>query len=81
MSHLISIGNSKGVRIPKPFIEQAGLQGTELTFTVTDNGLLISPIKKVRSGWAEACKKIHETKEDKALLNFSNSFDDKGWEW
>ena len=81
MSHLINIGNSKGVRIPKPFIEQAGLEGVEITFKITGEGLLLIPEKKPREGWLAACKKIHEAKEDKSLLNFPNDFDSEDWEW
>ena len=81
MTHLISIGNSKGIRIPKPLIEQAGLKDVELILTVTDNGLLVSPIKKTRVGWADACKKIHESREDTPLLDCHNTFDSWDWEW
>ena len=54
MAHLIRIGNSQGVRIPKPIVEQADLEGKDLAFSVVDEGLLIRPERKVREGWAEA---------------------------
>ncbi len=55
MPNLISIGNSKGITIPKVFIEQAHLENQELRFQVVKEGLLISPIKKtVREGWKES---------------------------
>ncbi len=50
---LRNIGHSRGVIIPKALIEQAGLEGHELTFVPMDNGLLIKPVKKARAGWAE----------------------------
>ena len=30
MAHLVKIGNSQGIRIPKPLVEQAQLEGKEL---------------------------------------------------
>ncbi len=51
MAKIIQIGNSQGIRIPKPIIALADLQDQELDFVVMDNGLLITPDKKVRVGW------------------------------
>jgi len=53
MAHLVKIGNSQGIRIPKPFIEQAHLEGKELELQVVDGGLFIAPMLKPREGWAE----------------------------
>jgi antitoxin MazE len=51
MAQLIRIGNSQGIRIPKPLIEQAQLEGKELTLQLVDGGLLISPDHNARVGW------------------------------
>ena len=51
MAKIIQIGNSQGIRIPKPIIELANLVDKELEFVVMDSGLLITPEKKVRVGW------------------------------
>ena len=51
MAKIIQIGNSQGVRIPKPLISLANLEGKELEYVVMDSGLLITPEKKVRVGW------------------------------
>jgi antitoxin MazE len=51
MAHLIRIGNSQGIRIPKPLIEQAQLEGKELTLQLVEGGLLISPDNNARAGW------------------------------
>jgi len=37
---LTRIGNSQGIRIPKPLIAQAHLANVELDFEVLENGLL-----------------------------------------
>ena len=53
MARLVKIGNSQGIRIPKPLVEQAQLEGKELKLQLVNNGLLISPEKQVRAGWEE----------------------------
>ena len=51
MAKIIQIGNSQGIRIPKPIIALAEIEDKELEFVVMDSGLLITPQKKVRVGW------------------------------
>jgi len=51
MAKIIKIGNSQGVRIPKPIIALANLEDIELDFVVLDSGLLITHDKKARIGW------------------------------
>jgi len=51
MAKIIKIGNSQGIRIPKPIIALADLENMELDFVVLDSGLLITPDKKARVGW------------------------------
>jgi len=51
MAKIIKIGNSQGIRIPKPLISLANLENQELEFVVLNNGLLITQEKKARVGW------------------------------
>ena len=51
MAQIIKIGNSQGVRIPKPIVSIANLENKELDFIVLNEGLLITPEKKSRAGW------------------------------
>lgn len=54
MPQLIRIGNSQGLRIPRPLIEQGMLEGKELSIEAFEGGdLLIRPLSKGRSGWVE----------------------------
>ena len=50
---IVKIGNSQGIRIPKPLILQAGLKG-EVELEVEDDRLVISRKGKPRMKWAEA---------------------------
>ncbi len=54
MAHLIKIGNSQGIRIPKPLIQQARLEGKELDIQVVNQGILVTPSKKPRENWKRA---------------------------
>lgn len=54
MAHLIKIGNSQGVRIPKSVIELAHLEGKTLKLKIVKEGLLVSPCLERRAGWKEA---------------------------
>lgn len=78
---LIRIGNSRGVRIPKPFLEQAGLEN-EVLLRVDDDGIVIEPIDKPRAGWSEAARKLHERQEDGLLDEVTPThFDETEWVW
>ena len=51
MAKIVKIGNSQGIRIPKPLISLANLENQELDFVVMDSGLLITSKKNSRVGW------------------------------
>jgi len=78
---IIRIGNSKGIRLPKPVIEQVGL-ADEVNLEVRDGELVISPSERLRDGWAAAARDLAERGED-TLLDpvVSTDFDDQEWQW
>jgi len=84
MVYLVKIGNSQGIRIPKPLVEQARLEGKELKLQLVNGGLLISPQSGVRAGWQEAIERsiaAHGSElQDKEWLNLPLSSDDE-LEW
>jgi antitoxin MazE len=81
MAHLINIGNSKGIRIPKALIEQSQLEGAELELKVTTSGLLIHPIqRKAREGWKEQFNKAGNAATSPVDFT-SNTFDTEDWKW
>ena len=83
MAHLIPIGNSLGVRLPKLFIQQAGLAGVPLELRVTSEGLLIAPVRPVRADWADAAQKIARHHDDVLILGDGDTtcVDDEEWDW
>ena len=78
---LIRIGNSRGIRIPKPLIQQASL-GADIEIKVHNNSIIISSARRPRSGWADAARQAAVRGED-ALLDpvTPTRFDDEDWEW
>lgn len=78
--NIISIGNSKGIRIPKSILEQCSFN-KEAEIVVKDNVLVIKPVKKPRRGWDRAFKMMHEKKEDKLLISDNIDTETIRWEW
>ncbi len=62
---LVAIGNSRGVRLPKAMIEQAGLgDGAELELEVVDGAIVVRRRRHPRQGWAEAARLLAERGEE-----------------
>jgi antitoxin MazE len=78
---LIRIGNSRGLRIPKPLIEQVGL-GDTVELQVENNRIVIFSQRRPREGWAEAFS-VTDSNAQAILLDHlgENSFDRKDWKW
>ncbi len=80
-TRLIQIGNSRGVRIPKPLLEQLGLED-EVELRADEDALVIVPVRKARANWANAAKLLHERREDGMIDEPTPTrFDEVEWEW
>lgn len=81
-AEIIRIGNSHGVRIPKPVLEQCGLSG-QVEMNVKNNQLIIAASNSIRYGWDKAFQKIANDGEDVMLMNDTGSteFDNEEWQW
>ena len=78
----IKIGDSKGLRIPKPILEQTGIID-DVEIEVEKNQIVIRPVKNPREGWDAAFKKMGEKGDDKPVVDdgISNSWDENEWQW
>ena len=80
---IVRIGNSRGIRIPKPLLEQCQLRDT-VEIEVRDGGLLIRGVAEPRSGWDDAFRRMHAQGDD-ALVGEGDSpatrWDLTEWEW
>jgi antitoxin MazE len=80
-TRLVRIGNSRGVRLPKPLIEQAGL-GDDVDIRVRDGSIVISRLDKLREGWAEAASALALRGEDRLIdAPTPTRFDEEEREW
>lgn len=78
---IVRIGNSRGIRLPKPFIEEAQL-GEEVELRVVKSGLLIEPATPPRAGWAEEAARLRDRGEDRLLDEpLPTDFDQTEWVW
>ena len=80
-ARLIRIGNSRGVRLPKPLIEQAGLD-EEVELVVREGEIVIARPTAARHGWAEGAIALVARGDDELLDEpTSTGFDRREWEW
>jgi antitoxin MazE len=81
-TRLIRTGASRGVRIPKAFIEQCNL-GDTVELSIEGNRLIVSPVKENRQGWSEAMEEMAQLEDDQLLIDdgISHCWDESEWQW
>jgi antitoxin MazE len=80
-THVIRIGNSRGVRIPKLWLEQLDL-GDEVEMAVRANQLVIRSARRPRKGWEEQFRAMHERGDDRLIEGFpASAWDEAEWQW
>ncbi len=80
-SKVIKIGNSRGVRIPRPLLEQAGLT-EDIEMTVEGDRLVIKSINHPRQGWSERFAEMAEHGDDHLLDEMiPTRWDEEEWVW
>jgi antitoxin MazE len=78
---LVRIGNSRGVRLPKALIQEAGLT-EEVELHMRDGAIEIRPAGHARAGWAESARVLHDKGEDVLAGTESRTrFDSTEWTW
>ena len=82
-ARVIKIGNSQGLRIPKPILEQTGIMD-DVEIEVVKNQIIIRPVKNAREGWENAFKVMGEKGDDQLKIedeNILHSWDEEEWQW
>jgi antitoxin MazE len=82
-ARVIKIGNSHGLRIPKPILVQTGIMD-DVEIEVEKNQIIIRPIKNARDGWDNAFKMMGKKGDDTPLIdekNILHSWDEEEWQW
>ena len=78
---LVRVGNSRGIRIPKPIIEQCGFEDV-VELQVENNRLVIAPVRQPREGWDEAFRAAGSSADEELLHAVpANQFDREEWQW
>ncbi|MHC1770256.1 MAG: AbrB/MazE/SpoVT family DNA-binding domain-containing protein [Flexilinea sp.] len=80
-SKVVKIGNSRGIRIPRTILEQAGLID-EVEMRVEGNKLIIHACSHSRQGWAEHFETMAIQGDDRLLEEISGTrWDEDEWTW
>jgi antitoxin MazE len=77
---LTKIGNSRGIRIPKPLIEQCGFTDA-VEARLTSDGLVLAPAHIPRKGWKRAFMESGSDHDTLQLDHAMNEFDTEEWSW
>lgn len=82
-TRIVRIGNSQGVRIPKPLLEQAGI-GDRVELEVHEGQISIRPARRARAGWEEHFAAMANAGDDRLLDGTqlaATAWDKEEWEW
>ena len=80
-THIVRIGNSRGVRIPKVWLDQLNLAG-EVEMAVQGDRLVIRSARRPREGWEEQFRAMHERGDDQLVEGFpASAWEEEEWEW
>lgn len=80
-SRLVRIGNSQGVRIPKPLLKQLHMEN-EVTLEIQDGALIVRPATHPRAGWEAAAARLAACGEDVLIdPETPTDWEEEGWQW
>lgn len=79
-TRIVKIGNSRGIRLPTPLLEQAG-QGDEVELTAEAGQIVTAAPRGARAGWADAARKLAAAGEDELDPHQATAFDESEWKW
>jgi antitoxin MazE len=82
-AHIVKIGNSQGIRIPKPILEQLGII-EDVDIKVENSQIIIRPVLNPRSGWNDAFREMAENGDDLLFDGdeiMAHPWDETEWQW
>ncbi len=74
---IVPIGNSKGIRLSKTLLEKYNIKD-KVELILKKGYIILKPKDEPRKGWEKAFKKMHESGDDKSLMN--DIFEDESFE-
>ena len=80
-ARIVRIGNSRGIRIPKVWLEQLQL-GEEVELSIQQDKLLVRRARVTREGWREAFRRMAQQQDDRLVDRaVVTQWDQEEWEW
>lgn len=80
---IVKIGNSRGIRIPKPIFEQCGFTN-EVELEVENERLVVRSCSKARANWEKSFRLMAAMGDDVLSSGdeaISSEWDTGDWEW
>lgn len=74
---IVSIGNSKGIRIPKAVLDKYQIKDS-VDVEMREDALVLKPVRSPREGWEDQFRQMHENGDDRPLI--PDVFNDETWE-
>ena len=81
-SHIVRIGNSQGIRIPKALLAKCRLED-EVELDSREGYLIVRPVRAPREGWDEAFQAMAAAGDDTPLDGTDNEteWERDEWQW
>ena len=84
-ARIIRIGNSRGIRIPKALLEEAGFDADVELEAKRGQITIRAAQRHPRAGWEEQARRMHQAGDD-FIPGWTDApsptrFDDEEWEW
>jgi len=80
-TRIVRIGNSRGIRVPKVLLDEAGLP-EEVELRAEPGRLVVSAAARPRAGWAAKARAMHQRGDDLLLdPGTPTEFDETAWRW
>ena len=80
-TRIVRIGNSRGIRVPKVLLDEAGLPD-EVELRAEPGRLVVSAATRPRAGWASKARSMHARNDDAPLdPETPTAFENTEWRW
>jgi len=80
-ARIVKIGNSRGIRIPKAWLDQLAL-GEEVEMAVQSDRIIIRTARRPRRNWNEQFEAMAAGGDDRLLDEaIATCWDQEEWEW
>ena len=79
-ARIVRVGNSRGVRIPKALLEEAGLS-EDVELAARAGAITIQAARPVRADWAAAASQLAQQQPGLLDAPSPTTFDETEWAW